>query len=95
MDVIPHDELREREDAKHRILDNLPLLLLFDSFTHQMEHQTHVYSMGIPRQRIDTFHFYFILLFEHLHQRNIEHHLFITLTNGVGTLFHGDNLNRY
>ena len=96
MDVVPHDELAEREIADNGLLLNVPSLLRHNGPTNYIENSENIHTASIPRQWIDAPNLNTKILPQHLQQCDVQHGLFIPAPNYIPfSCRFADNLNGY
>ena len=94
-DVVPHDELREREDAQIGGLQHVPLLLIHDDLADDGEHLAGVDAVLIHRQRIQPVYYNIEILLELFENRNVHLRLIVAQTQDVAlTRGLADDLDR-
>ena len=54
MNVIPHNELVEREDTQNRLLFHVPFTLVLDAVADNGIDQFDVYTAFVGRQRVQS-----------------------------------------
>ena len=83
MDVVPHDELVEREQTQHRLFDDIPLLLLDNGPAEIGEYQLHVDATLILRQLLQPIQVDSEVLLQKFHQGNVQDDILIALTDDI------------
>ena len=56
MDVVPHDELVEREDTQNSLFFHIPFTLILDAMPDDGVNQLDVDSTFVSRKRIESRH---------------------------------------
>ena len=54
VNIIPHDELVEREDTQNRLLFHVPFTLVFNAVADNGIDQLDVYAAFVGRQRVQS-----------------------------------------
>ena len=94
MDVVPHQELAEREESEDALSLDAPTFLFLDGLAQHVEDLQHIHSMLVERQFFQSLHFDAMVLAQELYQRDVEHNLLVTLADAVtSTLI--DHLDRH
>ena len=94
-DVVPHDELREREDAQIGGLEHVPLLLIHDNLADDGEHPAGIDAVFIHRQRVKPVDHNVEILLELLENRNVHLRLVVAQAQDVAlTRGLADDLDR-
>ena len=94
VNVVPHQELAEREESEDALSLDAPTFLFLDGLAQHVEDFQHIHSMLIKRQFFQSIHFDAMVLAQELHQRDVEHNLLVTLADAVtSTLI--DHLDRH
>ena len=83
VDIIPHDELIEREVTQDRLLDHVPVSLLHHLCSYCIEHQRSIYTITILRQRIEASDSDIEHLTKKLKHRDVQHRILIPASDHI------------
>ena len=95
MNIVPHHELIEREQAEHRFFNYIPSRLGSQLGAHSGEHASHVDTTLVLGQRLQTLQVYLVLLAQHLHQRGIDGHLLVATAHNILVAATANQLDRH
>ena len=77
VDIVPHKEFTEGENAEEAFFLYIPAFLLFQCVAYYREYQRYIYSAGIKGQRINSLDVDVVVLAQEFHQCDVEDYLFV------------------
>ena len=83
VNVVPHDELVEREQAQHGFLQHVPLLLFGNGAAYVGENQLHVYPTLVFRQFLQRVEPDVETLLQQFGQRDVQYDVFVALAYDI------------
>ena len=95
VDVVPHDELVEREQSEHGFLDNIPAWLAGQLGSYGAQRTAHVDAALVFGQRLQPLQINLILLAQHLYECGVDGHLLIAATHDVVVAAATDEVDRH
>ena len=83
VNVVPHQELIEGENAEHRLLLHIPSLLIAHGRAEDGKNLFHIHAVVVERQRIESGNGDIEILSQKFHKCHIEHNVLFACANVV------------
>ncbi len=87
MDVVPHQELAEREISEQAFFFHIPSFLLFKRVTYDGEYHPYIDAAIVGRQCVQTVDDDVVVLTQKFHQCDIERNVFVACADIIIALF--------